>query len=119
MNLLHRLQEHFRAALTEWVADPTSYLAMIKPAQDARNGDYQANFAMPLAKSLGKKPTELAKEIATRLPFDGFIDRAEVAGPGFINFHLSTKFLAEQVRVIAADERLGVPLTTTPETYVI
>lgn len=119
MNLLHRLQGHFRSVLTEWAADPTPYLSMIKPVQDSRHGDYQANFAMALAKALGRKPQDLAKDISQRLPPDGSIERFEVAGPGFVNFHFRASWLAEQVRLLAADSRLGVSVAARPHTYVI
>ncbi len=119
MNLLHRLQDHFRGVLTEWAADPAPYLAMIKPVQDARHGDYQANFAMPLAKQLGRKPQELANEIANHLPADGSVERADVAGPGFVNIRFNSTWLSDQVRTLAADARLGVDLTLQPRTFVV
>jgi arginyl-tRNA synthetase len=119
MNLLTLLQEHFRGVLAEWTENPAEYLSLIKPAQDARHGDYQANFAMPLAKRLGRKPQELAQTIASRLPADGSIESAEVAGPGFINFRLNTSWLANALSGVAADSRLGVPLIASPQTIVI
>jgi len=61
MNVLALLQKKLQDALTGLVADPAPYAVMLKPAQDARFGDYQANCAMPLAKQLGKKPPELHK----------------------------------------------------------
>jgi arginyl-tRNA synthetase len=60
MSLLHHIQEKFRAALTGLVPDVESYVAMVKATQDAKHGDYQANCAMPLAKTLGKKPRDIA-----------------------------------------------------------
>ncbi len=39
---------------------------MIRPAQDPRFGDYQANCAMPLGKQLGKSPREVADKIVAR-----------------------------------------------------
>jgi arginyl-tRNA synthetase len=119
MNLLQLLQDRFRAALREWVADPTPYVGMIKPAQDARYGDYQANFAMPLAKKLGKKPRDVAQEVLQRADLADLIERLEVAGPGFINLQVRADWLAEQARHMAADTRLGVPPAELPRTLVI
>ena len=42
-----------------------------------------------------------------------------VAGPGFINIRLKNDWLAEQIQLVAKDERLGVPLPATPKTFVI
>src|SRR5205807_1144835 len=99
--------------------DVETYAAMVKPTQDAKHGDYQANCAMSLAKVLGKKPRDLAQEIADRIPCDDLLDKPEVAGPGFINLRLQSAWLAKQVQTIARDERLGVAPTISPQTFVI
>jgi arginyl-tRNA synthetase len=119
MNLLHLLQDRVREVLKTWVADPEPYVAMVKAAQDPRHGDYQANCAMSLAKALGRKPRDLAEEIVQRVAVEDLVERSEVAGPGFINFHLRTGWLAAQVQEIARDERLGVPKAVAPRSLVI
>src|SRR5262245_60099235 len=98
MNLLKRVQSAVRAALAGLVADPEPYAAMVKPAQDARFGDYQANCAMPLQKVLGRKPREVALEIVGRLDLGDMLEKPEVAGPGFINLRLRNDWLARQVQ---------------------
>src|SRR5947209_1851114 len=118
MNLIHLIQQKFRTALTEMVADVEPYVAMIKPAQDAKHGDYQANCAMSLAKALGKKPREIAQDIVARLELADLLENPEIAGPGFINLRLQSSWLAKQVQTIASDERLGVT-TQTAKTFVI
>ena len=60
MNLLAELQSRFRVALAGLVDEPGEYLALIRPAQDVKFGDYQANFAMSLGKRLGKPPRDVA-----------------------------------------------------------
>jgi arginyl-tRNA synthetase len=109
MNVLLRLQQSLHAALSGLVPDAAPYAAMVKPAQGARFGDYQANCAMPLAKALGgKKPPEVAQEIVRRLDLGEMLEAPEVAGPGFINLRLRTDWLARQLQAVARDERLGV-----------
>jgi arginyl-tRNA synthetase len=119
MNLLHFLQLQFCTALAGVTPDPDPYLGMIKPAQDARFGDYQANFAMKLAPTLGKKPRDVAQDAAARLPLGDALEPPEVAGPGFINLRFKTEWLAERVRELAGDPRLGVEPAAPPRTYVI
>jgi arginyl-tRNA synthetase len=119
MNLLQLLQRKFHEALAGFVADPAPYAAMVKPTQDARHGDYQANCAMPLAKVLGRKPRDIAQEIVQRLPLDDVLELPEIAGPGFINLRLRTDWLASQIRRMALDERLGVEPAAPPRTLVI
>ena len=53
------------------------------------HGDFASNVALVLAKSLGSKPRDLAQAVLERLPAADWITRAEIAGPGFINFYLS------------------------------
>src|SRR6516225_6254187 len=119
MNLLHLIQDRLRSALTGFAPDVETYAAMVKPTQDAKHGDYQANCAMSLAKTLGKKPRDLAQQIADRIPCDDMLEQPEVAGPGFINLRLQSAWLAKQVQAIARDERLGVAKAAAPQSFVI
>ncbi|MEM8736687.1 MAG: arginine--tRNA ligase, partial [Planctomycetota bacterium] len=63
MQLSKILQDRFFAALDGWVDDALGFSQRIAVARDPRHGDYQANIAMPLAKTLGKKPQEIAAEL--------------------------------------------------------
>lgn len=119
MNLLGKLQETFRSSIAGLGVDPEPYLAMIKPAQDAKLGDYQANCAMSLAKVLGKKPRDVAQEIVQELNQGDLLEPPEIAGPGFINLRIKADWLATHVRTMAADERLGVAEAQPTRTFVI
>jgi arginyl-tRNA synthetase len=55
---------------------------------DERFGDYATNIALQLSKQLGQNPRDIAAHIAENLTH-AWIDRSEVAGPGFINIYLS------------------------------
>ena len=92
---------------------------MIRPAQDSRFGDYQANCAMPLGKQLGRPPRDVAQQIVQALDVDDLCQPPEVAGPGFINLRLRDDWLAEQLQQLQSDPRLGVPATPSPRTYVV
>src|SRR5262245_22166847 len=119
MNLLHAVQQPFRTALAELVPAPEPYVAMVKPAQDPKFGDYQANCAMSLAKVLGKKPRDIAADIVTRLPLGDMLEPPEIAGPGFINIKLKDTWVAGQIRAMARSDRLGVAKADKPRTVVI
>lgn len=122
MNLLAEVRKLFEPVLAGVVPDPAEvpdYLAMVKPAADAKNGDYQANFAMRLAKVLGKKPPDVANEIVAKLGANELIESATVAGPGFVNLKLKDSWLAAQVRAMAADSRLGVAAAAKPRTIIV
>ena len=65
--------------------------------RDARHGDFTTNIAMRLAKSQGRKPRDIASEIIEEIPESELVDRVEIAGPGFINFHVSTVALHREL----------------------
>ncbi|MCI0681309.1 MAG: arginine--tRNA ligase [Gemmataceae bacterium] len=119
MNLARVIQDRFRPALAGLVADPEPYVAMVKPTQDAKHGDYQANCAMSLSKTLGKKPRDIAQDIVARLDRGDLLEPPEIAGPGFINLRLQSSWLARQLQTMAADDRLGVAPAQPPKTFVI
>jgi arginyl-tRNA synthetase len=60
----------------------------VERARDASHGDYVCNIALRLSKAVGRPPRELAVAIVAALPASPMVARAEVAGAGFINFHL-------------------------------
>ena len=63
MNLLGEIRSRFKPVLSELSDNPQPLLEMIRPAQDPKFGDYQANCAMPLGKQLGQPPREVAAAI--------------------------------------------------------
>lgn len=64
-------------------------------------GDFATNIAMLIAKKLGKNPREIAKDIVANLEIEPeFIEKVEIAGPGFINFKLSPSFYIERIKEI-------------------
>lgn len=119
MNVIKILADRFSVALEGIGVDPTPYLDLIRPSQDARFGDYQANFAMPLGKKLGKSPREVAAEIVSKFDYADFFEEPEIAGPGFINLRVKTDCLAELVQKEARDERLGVERVAKPRRIVL
>lgn len=70
------------------------------PANKA-NGDYSSNAAMVWARDLHKAPRQIAQILVERMELEGtFIDKCEIAGPGFLNFYLCDSFGASIVEDI-------------------
>jgi arginyl-tRNA synthetase len=92
---------------------------VIRPTSNPANGDFQANFAMGLAKQLGRPPIEIAEAVVAELDLGGVCERVEVARPGFINFVLDDGWLAAATGVLLADDRLGVAPADAPERVVV
>jgi arginyl-tRNA synthetase len=80
----------------------------VERTRDPAHGDFASNIAMQLAKPARKNPREIAAEIVAALAAAEQIEKIEIAGPGFINFHLSpAAFHAELKTILAAGEGYG------------
>lgn len=115
------LLEHAIATLRQQGEVPAdaSPSIQIERTRDKRHGDFASNVAMLLAKPAGKKPRDLAEALIAALPTDSAVAKAEIAGPGFINFFVAEDFLGKQLQAALADERLGVAARSTPQTVVV
>ena len=81
---------------------------VIERSKNPEHGDYATNVAMLLAKPLRKNPRELAQAIAGNIPKSQHIEAVEIAGPGFINFRLTTACRQSVIRrVFELGERFG------------
>jgi arginyl-tRNA synthetase len=89
--LIEKLVRDALAALPADLAGPeaASLVPTIERTRDATHGDFATNAAMQLAKALKRKPREVAQAIVDALPASEFVAKVEIAGPGFINFHLA------------------------------
>ncbi|MGD0516986.1 MAG: arginine--tRNA ligase [Thermoguttaceae bacterium] len=120
MNILTELKSRFRAALTGLIDSPDELLDQVRPSQDPKFGDYQANLAMPLGKQLKRQPRNVAADIVRRLDVADLCQSPEIAGPGFINLRLKNEWLAQRLNAVVGDiERLGMEPVEHPRTYVI
>ena len=89
-------------AAGELSAAPIPAFTVEIPA-DRSHGDYAANVALVSAKALRQPPRKIAEAIVRFLVLDGtYFDRAEIAGPGFINFFLGGRYYAAVLADIAA-----------------
>jgi arginyl-tRNA synthetase len=128
-----RLRGCFAAAFQSLAADGIvaidaaeipALLEQVRETADAKFGDYSGTMAMGLAKKAGKKPRELAVEIARRLAeapgfTEAFAPPGDPVGPGFINVRIRDEALGAAVSAAFRDARLGVPGVAEPDTIVI
>lgn len=118
MRILQHLDQIASAVVKQATGEEAP--ALIKPTTDDRHGDYQLNAALPLGKKLNKNPREIAAGLAEAIAREVAIEKAEVAGPGFVNLTLSQSWIAEQLTSACRDhERDGVSKTTRPEKVVV
>ncbi|XP_070790223.1 arginine--tRNA ligase, cytoplasmic [Pituophis catenifer annectens] len=103
ININHRIQEIFKAAIKAAYPDLENPPLAVTPSQQSRFGDYQCNSAMSISQILLKtkeqkvSPRDIADKIARNIPDNECIEKIEIAGPGFINVHLKKDFVSRQL----------------------
>jgi arginyl-tRNA synthetase len=96
-----------RALLTAWPGTEHPPLVLDRP-KDPRHGDYACNIALQLARTLKRSPRDIANTIVAAMPASPHLEKAEVAGAGFINLFLKRSFKQQIVaEVLASAERFG------------
>ena len=98
---------------------PDTVDPQVRRAQDPRFGDYQCNCAMSLARQVGAKPRELALGIMDAMDIADLCEPPQIAGPGFINLKLKTRFVASELAAVPpaphdAIDRMGIPKSDRP-----
>ena len=91
------------------------------PATDAKFGDFQCNDALASAKVLHLPPRKIAEAVYAKLmeAKPDFIEKVELAGPGFLNITVSTAWLAGRLADLNGEAVLGIPQTGAGKKVVI
>ena len=106
------IKSHLIELLTRALAkvapqQPGSLISLERPKQ-AQHGDFSCPSAMQLARILKRNPRELAQELVAALPVSDWLERAEIAGSGFINLRVHAAAKQHVVKTILAErERYG------------
>lgn len=81
---------------------------LVQPTPAKIGGDYATNLALTLAPATKLKPLDLATELVAALPAADWLDRAEVASPGFINFYCRQESILRTIaEVLAQGDSFG------------
>ncbi len=75
----------------------------VERTKDATHGDYATNVALTLAKPCGQSPRKIAELLVQALAAHPFIDRVEIAGPGFINFFMQSIERAQIISTVLTE----------------
>ncbi len=103
------LTDLFRQAIAQFPQALDIPLELERPKQSS-HGDYACNAAMQLAKTLKRNPREVAQSILASLPASEWVEKCEIAGPGFINVFLKPaawQRIARDVLAVGADYGRG------------
>jgi arginyl-tRNA synthetase len=122
------MQRNLKLSLSNFINESLSEMtgiancnANVITASKPEFGDYQANGVMALAKQLKTNPRELAQQLLVLLEAreNPLIERYEVAGPGFINIHLTNTALIDMAESIRPAETGMIPETEDPQAIVV
>ena len=111
------LRDGFSAAFPE---NDFSHVRAL-PATDAKFGDFQCNDALAAAKTLRQPPRKIAEAVFAKLKESQppFVEKLELAGPGFLNITVSADWLASQLLNISTSQHLNIPQTGIGKKVVI
>jgi arginyl-tRNA synthetase len=114
-----QLSARFRRALSLAFGPEQEHTdPLLGVASNPKFGDYQANVALPLAKTLGQPPRQIAEQIIEHLAIDDLCEPPSIAGPGFINLTLKATYLEDRLQAMQTSERLGV-VTAAPAQKIV
>ena len=85
-----KIHELLASAINDLYSSKDLSIEIVKTKSE-EHGDWSSNVAMIEAKKKGENPKELAKKIIDSITKEDWIEKIELAGPGFINFFLSKK----------------------------
>ena len=94
-----KIRELLASAINDLYSSKDLSIEIVKTKSE-EHGDWSSNVAMIEAKKKGENPKELAKKIIDSITKEDWIEKIELAGPGFINFFLSKKANLRYLREI-------------------
>jgi arginyl-tRNA synthetase len=97
------LEASLRSALDAAGVEAPATVTLERPAR-REHGDWSTNVALATAKAAGRNPRELATQLAKVLEAapPAHVTGVEIAGPGFVNFHLAPTWLHDVLREVVA-----------------
>jgi len=98
-DLRSHLTDLLHSALQVVAPGAAAIPVVLERPKSLHHGDYASSLAMQLAKPMKRNPREIAHALVAALPASPFLDKAEVAGAGFVNLHLKP---AAKQRVVRA-----------------
>ena len=120
LNLKQALTELIQQAVAIIAPDQATATILLERPKQAQHGDFACNIAMQLAKGLKRNPREVAKDLIGDLPPSAYLEKAEIAGPGFINFFLTANAKQQVVKAILhTGDRYGRQRVAQPEKIVV
>ncbi|HEX4343915.1 MAG TPA: PTS sugar transporter subunit IIA, partial [Verrucomicrobiae bacterium] len=114
-----QIERRLQAAVLVILPDADVSSVLVRPCPDPKFGDYQSNALMSLAKVRKMNPRQLATDVLAKLDVAEWCEKVDIAGAGFLNFHLKNSALAHSLQSAARGEHLFFEKTIQPRTVVV
>ena len=95
----------YRAAVSDGTLPQAEIASVpVEIPKDTKNGDFTTTFALAASKALRQPPRAIAQALLERLSLEGsYFDSAEIAGPGFLNFHLGQAWFGDVLSAVESE----------------
>ena len=104
MNIREQIKKDITEVISgQWSVVSESQVEITRTA-DPKNGDYATNVAMKLAKEAKQSRLEIAKKLADSLQKQSYVEKVEVADPGFVNIFVKDSVWQSEVEKVLSDE---------------
>jgi arginyl-tRNA synthetase len=113
------IEQRLQEAVKQVLPDADVSTVLVRPCPDPKFGDYQTNALMPLAKARKLNPRQVATEVVAKLDLRDLCEQVEIAGAGFLNFHLHPAAVAQALVSAVRGEHLFFEKAAQPLTFVI
>ena len=99
-------QAYERAVADGGLPGGQTIIGTVEVPKDSKNGDFASSFAMAGAKALKMSPRAIAQAILDHLELtDSYFQRAEIAGPGFLNFFYAPRWYGAVLAAVESDPK--------------
>lgn len=97
-------QAYERAVADGGLPGGQTIIGTVEVPKDSKNGDFASSFAMAGAKALKMSPRAIAQAILDHLELtDSYFQRAEIAGPGFLNFFYAPRWYGAVLAAVESE----------------
>lgn len=114
-----QIETRLQQAVREILPDADVSAVLVRPCPDPKFGDYQSNALMSLAKARKLNPRQLATDVLAKLDVSVWCVKVEIAGAGFLNFHLKPAAISDALLSAARGEHLFFEKSSAPRTVVV
>lgn len=104
-DLRSHLSDLLHAAVQVVAPGAATIPVVLERPKSLQHGDYACSLAMQLARPMKRNPRDIALALVAALPASPYLDKAEVAGAGFVNLHLKPAAKQRVVHDVLENER--------------